>query len=435
MKTLVNETQVLNIHYRQESVADLLNHQFYKLFTPGVISGIFTFSSDAVTISSLSLLIRPQNLSDLLVRVDTTEEIIKTKSSPTDIYFVARFRWESAITGVIFTYADDINKLPSDVILVGLTTDQDGKIQSLNYDVQDRACLKVIQHDTAFPLVSKLDGYYVGHSSGEIPISDGDVNIGLSAEYLNGQEVTDFVASKGLSTTVIQDDREITIGPEVPSWMDSDAVDLGTGVTAEFVNGKKVQPQDGTTLPGEQDQIPIANDVLQKNLNAEYLSGRRDTEFAKATHLHSLDDITDGGVYYRVVAVSDNLATADSIDDGAITYAQVDHLTYDVTNNNWFKPVYETGIISLTGVAATTVNFARSMANVRVILQREPASGEGSITAGCEKRTARITSITTTSFLAKQMGSIIKSGSDYIRNDANDAGANRYAWLAIGEAI
>jgi hypothetical protein len=439
MKTLNDGTQVLNIHYRQELAPDVLNKIFYKVFTAGVIEGTFEFGLDSVTISSVSFLIAPQNQSDLLVRIDTTEPITIKNTSPTNVYLTARYRWENENTGAEFLFADDSTIVETDVILVGLVLDEDGKISSLDYDVQERAKLKLIQTNTAFPLISKLDGYGVGHDYGQIPVSDGILNSSLNAQYFNGKEVTKFAVSKQLPQIVTGGDIATIIEPTLPEWMDGVAVGKGEGVTAEFVMDKKVQPQDGTTKPGTQNQIPVANTVLQKDLNIEFLGGHLHTEFAKTTHSHSLDEIFDNGNpsapnYIRILAVKNNLATGDSIEEDDIEYTNVDMIAYDPTISNRFQPVYETGDFDLAGAVEGTVTFQRPMKNARIILQRAPKSIE-TVVAGAEKRTARITEITNAGFKAKQMGSIIKSGATYIRTDASDAAANQYYWFAIGEKV
>ena len=90
MKTLDNGTQILNIHYRQEFAPDILNKIFYRLFTAGVIEGTFEFGVESVTISAVSFLINPQNQSDLVVRIDTTEPITIKNTSPTNAYLIAK---------------------------------------------------------------------------------------------------------------------------------------------------------------------------------------------------------------------------------------------------------------------------------------------------------------------------------------------------------
>ena len=438
MKNLNNGTQILNIHYKQELAPQIFNKIFYKLFTPGIISATFSFGVKTVTIGSISFLIHPQNQPDLLVRIDTTEAVEKTKTSPTNIYLIARFRWENEKTGADFLFTDDATIIETDVILVGLILDEDGNIIDLDYNVQERARIKIIQKNTDFPLVYKLDGYAVGHNSDKIPISDGTLNVNLNAELFNNKKITDLVVSKNLPTIVTEGESEVIIFPTVPPWMDSDAVDKGEGVTSEYLNDKKIQPQDGITLPNIQNQIPVANTVLQKDLNTQYLSGHFESEFAKTTHSHTLDDILDAGTisapdYRKIDAVKANLISADSIEEDNITYIQTGLLAYDVTNNYWYKPIYETGTINLTNVSEGTVTFQRPINNARIYLQRTPPSA---ISAGLQKRTARVTAITTTTFKCKQMGSIARPGAtDYNRNDALDAGANTYVYIAVGEAI
>jgi hypothetical protein len=441
MKTLNNGTEILNIHYHQELAPDILNKIFYQMFTAGLIEGNFDFSPSTVTINVVSFLVHPQNQTDLLVRIDTTEAITITKTSPTSIYLVARYRWENANVGAEFLFVDDATVIGTDVILVGLTLDQDGKITALNYDVQERARLKVIQKDTAFPLIAKLDGYFPGHESSQLPISDGELNTNLNAQFFNGKEITEYVVSKDVSSiTLDAGGNTIITYPVYPSWMDSDAVDLGEGVTAEYVMGKKIQPQDGATLPGFQDQIPVANTVLQKNLNAEFVGNYPQSEFSKSTHVHTLDEILDDAnpsstTYYRVAGVEGNTPTPDSIEEDDIEYTNIDAIAYDARIMNWYQPVYETGSFTLTGNIVGTVPLTREMKNARVFLQRVPAVGEGAIAAGLEKRYAKVTQITNTFFKARQMGSIVKSGSDYKRTDASDAGANQYYYFVIGEII
>jgi hypothetical protein len=249
-----------------------------------------------------------------------------------------------------------------------------------------------------------------------------------------------MVVSKDLPTIRTEGESEVIILPTVPTWMNSDAVDLGEGVTAEFVTDKKIQPQDGSALPGIQNQIPVANMILQKDLNAQYLNGHLESEFSKATHSHTLDEIADAGWislpdYRRIVAVKSNMISADSIEDDNITYKEVGLLAYDVTNNYYYQPVYETGAISLTGATEATITFQRPMKNARIYTQRAPTVA---IAAGAQKRATRITAVGTTAIKLKQMGSIVKSGgTDYIRDDTAgvDGGANNYYYIIVGEAI
>jgi len=108
MKTLNNNTQILNIHYGQEMTSDILNKIFYSMFTAGVIESSFDFTLGltSVTISSISFLIHPQNQPELLVRIDTTEPITLTNTSPSNIDLVARYRWENENVGAEFIFID-----------------------------------------------------------------------------------------------------------------------------------------------------------------------------------------------------------------------------------------------------------------------------------------------------------------------------------------
>lgn len=441
MKTLNNKSQVLNIHYRQALEPDTLNKIFHQLFTPGVIDGTFTFTPTSVTISSVSFLIHPQNQPDIIVRIDTTESVTLSTTASANTYLIARYRWENANHGADLMFIDDTNIVETDVILVGLVLDTNGRIRYLDYDVQERARLNLIQLDTIYPLVSMLDGYRVGHSGNKIPISDGELNEGLNAEYWNGKEIVDVIVSKELPEELTSElgDIEEIIYPEYPEWMDTDAVDAGEGVTAEYVGGYKMQPQDGTTRPKKRNKIPAANTILQKDLNAEYIQGYPISKFAKVGHQHSLDDILDDGnpsdpTYYRVLGVDGSAITADSIESDDIDYRQVEWLGYDSTTGNRFQPVYETGEFTLTATTAEYQPFSRLIRNARVILQRAP--GTEVLASGGEKRTARIVAVNGTSgFTAKQMGSIVKSGTEYKYEFDEKTKVNQYFYLAVGEIV
>jgi hypothetical protein len=447
MKSLNNNTQVLNIHYHQELTSDILNKIFYSLFTAGVIDGTFSFSSGttSVTISSVSFLIHPQNQPDLLVRIDTTEPITLTNTSLSNIYLIARYRWENENTGAEFLFIDDANIVETDVILIGLVIDENNKIINLDYDMQERARLKAIQKNILYPLISQLDGYRVGHDNDKIPISDGILNTSLNAQYFNGKEVTEYAVSKEKELPfnngeVLEEDTEPIV---YPSWMDVDAVNKGDGITAEFLNDYAIQPQDGNTLPGLYDKIPISNTTLQKELNVGLLNGYGSDYFAKEGHTHTLDELIEGSGYYSVGGMSGiNQAGPNSIEEDGITYREVTPLAYDKSVEQKYSPIYETGYLLLEGSVSTAVTFANAqngglgINDARVFLQRIPALGEiAETTPGMEKRTARIMSITTQGFTAQQMGSIRPEGNDYIIDDEGDIGINQYYYFVIGKKI
>lgn len=435
-----NNTHVLNVSYQQPLTPEVLNKIPHALFTDGVIEGAFTFAPKSVTISSVSFLIHPQNKTDILVRIDTTEPIIVENTSSANLYLVARYRWENANVGADFLFVDSITSVESDVILVGLVLDETGNIVGLDYDVQERAKLKTIQEDTDFPLILKLDGYKVGHGSGYIPISDGDLNETLNAQYFKDKDITLYAVSKEAETITINEEtsEEIITLPTYPDWMDTAAVDRGEGITAEYALSYGIQPQDGTTAPDRLDRIPIANTILQKSLTAQFLNGYEHNIFAKTTHLHTLDDILDDGNisapwYYRVVGVIGGAVTASSIEEDDIDYRQVEMLAYDTKTYVRYQPIYESGMLELTGFTPATITFARAINNARVILQLAPTTTP---TVGAEKRAASVYDITTASFKAKQMGSIIQSGgTNYVRSNAQNAVTNQYYYFVVGEAI
>lgn len=428
--------QILNISYGMPYYPEYFNKILHNLFYSGIIQGTFTFSNTSVTVSDLSFLIHPENKSDIIVRIDTMKSFTKTKNSPTDNILIARYRWENANKGAEFLFIESSMKLDNDIILIGLNLDSVGNIIELNYDVQDIARIKLIDINTSFPHIKTLDGYEIGNEDGKIPLKNVILNKNLNSQYLNGKELDQFIVSKQLPTIEETNGLDTITYSTIPSWMNSEAVDSGEGVTSEFLNNQKVQPQDGSTIPGNNNQIPIANTILQKNLNIQYLNGAKDDTLSKLTHGHNLDDITDGGSpslpdYYKIIGVKNNLISSDSIKDNDIGYEKISKYAYDATMNINYTPIFETGTVTLTGVSAGTITFSRNIRNARIFLQPIYSGA----TAGYEKRTCRIYSVTTTSASVKQMGSILLSGSNYIRNDAGDTGSRVYSYLIIGEAM
>ncbi|MFA5030961.1 MAG: hypothetical protein WC495_05230 [Patescibacteria group bacterium] len=445
MKALNNNTQVLNIHYNQRLASDVLNKIFYTLFTAGVIEATLSTNANIITIESVSFLIHPQNQPDILVRIDTTLPISITNNSPSNSYLIARYRWENENTGAEFIFTDDANIVGTDVILAGLILDNTGNILVLNYDEQERARLKVIQKDTVFPLISMLDGYRVGHEEDEIPVSDGVLNVNLNAEYFNGKKITEYAVAKEAPIVFYNETsfEEVIETPTYPSWMDVEAVDKGEGITAQYLNDYSIQPQDGTTYPDLTDRIPVANTILQKELNAGMLEGYDSTKFAKEGHTHTLDELTEGSGYFNVEGMSGtNQAGPTSIEEADITYREITPLAYDKSVEQKYSPIYETGTLTLKGYTPASVVFSNALFgglginNPRIILQRVPAAGESAeTTASLGKRIARIMTVSETGFTAQQMGSILEDSGDYIRSDAIDEDANQYYYFVIGEKI
>ena len=430
--------QILNNSYKCPLSSENLNKILYNLFNPGVINGTFSFTPTIVTISELSFLIYPQNKPDILVRIDTTEEFSLTKNSSTDNLLIARYRFENENQGAEFLFVDSTTKLENDIILVGLVLDSDGNIVELDEDLQNRPGIKLIDKDTVFPLVRTLDGYAPGNSADQIPINNGILNENLNAQYVNGKEIEDLVVSKELPTTSNSNGVDIITYPELPSWMDSQKVDEGDGVTSEFLQSQKIQPQDGITAPGNNNQIAVATGVLQINLNSQYLNGKLEGEFTKTNHSHALDDINDGGtlptpIYYKILGIKSNMVSEDSIEINDIGYSKLSKYAYDQTMNINYTPIYETGTVTLSGLTPQTITFSRTMRNARVFLQ--PIYPSAGMTNGYEKRICRISSLSTTSVVVTQMAATKLSTANYVRDNTIDTVSRVYHYFIIGEKL
>jgi hypothetical protein len=272
-----------------------------------------------------------------------------------------------------------------------------------------------------------VDGYPIGNISGYIPLSNGILNEGLVAHEISGDDVFQFIVSK--ASIVLDDLGGVSPDqPITPSFLDVNAIDMGSGVIAEFVNGYKIQPQDGSGIPSLTDKLPLSNNILQKELNAEKLDGYKSTDYALITHDHTLDELTVGsGV--KIKNIVREQITSESIADDSISYQQIDKIAYDRTVGMNYTPVFESGEFNLSGFVGKQINFTRNIKDPRIFLNPVLST---SATSGYEKRTAYLKNPTASGFSAIQFGSIVYDGVSGYSDDANDLTVRTYEWWVIG---
>lgn len=162
---------------------------------------------------------------------------------------------------------------------------------------------------------------HVGHSSGYIPISDGIINLGLNAYSLDGIGVGNSdnniaLANGNLSSNLIAarlflNGVEYAIGQSGKSYYSAFSGYSGwSGYSG--VSGYR---------PYTNGYVPVSNQVLQKDLNAEYLNGYKIEELSPVDHTHYIEFIDNGIIYRVLTGVDENgLVTSDGIEDGALRY-------------------------------------------------------------------------------------------------------------------
>ena len=169
--------------------------------------------------------------------------------------------------------------------------------------------------------------------------------------------------------------------------------------------------------------IPINNSVLQTSLNAEYFAGYKVADFTPVGHTHTLDEISDGTVYSRVIKVdTDGLITTDGIYDGALEYRHQSTVTpfrYDLTDKK--KIFVLAGEIGSGG--SLTVAFRKTFINPPRVFVLNNESGDW--------KSIIETDITTTGFLIDHLENTKSSGGFLIA----DTTAFSTHWIAVGELL
>lgn len=426
------KNQHLTFNFDQPFTSENLNKILYNLFNPGVLNISYSFNGNSITINELSFLIKPINKDDILLQVNTTKTFTKSKEFTYDDLFIARYQFENNnILGVEFRYINSNNKLPNDIIILSLILDLNGKIIDIDNSKQSRANINLIDVNTIFPLTKYLDGYFVGNNSNQIPIANDNMNEDLNVEFIENNSIDKYIVSK--KSEIVQfpnsfDIQDYSMIETLPmDYLDGNEIDLAIHVISEYINGKKIQPQD-LSLPDEESQIPIANNILQRNLNAQMLSGLLSSNISQREHSHDLKKIEDGLVYKKVKYLENQLISNKSIEEDGISFNKIDNIAYDTYSKQNFTPIYETGYFTLSGDTFKNILFSRYIKNAKIFLQK---IGEVDVEEK-EKRSAYIYDITESGFYVNQFSGIKLNGNDYIRYDA-DVNINTYHYFVIGE--
>jgi len=141
--------------------------------------------------------------------------------------------------------------------------------------------------------VDTVDGYHAGNASGNVPVSNGTLNINLNADLLDGKHGTFFQARANHTGT----QAPSTISPQgTGSGLDADKLDgqhgtyfqaranhtgtqapstispqgAGSGLDADLLDGKHAGNASGN--------VPVSNGTLNINLNADLLDGKHLSE-------------------------------------------------------------------------------------------------------------------------------------------------------------
>jgi len=118
----------------------------------------------------------------------------------------------------------------------------------------------------------KVDGYDVGNSSGQVPVSNGTLCTNLNADMLDGQHASAFAsASHNHDSTYIRKATADTI-TAVHTFNPSSAgapFTLGTNAQGQLVAGLNADKVDGYDVGNSSGQVPVSNGTLCTNLNAD----------------------------------------------------------------------------------------------------------------------------------------------------------------------
>lgn len=340
--------QNINYNYQMDVDSKYLNKLFYNIITPGIlydgdnhenfkITSTTSINGNTITVNPISFMITPKNRPDILVKIDTTKCFTKTyeidtdttsttivngncktttNTNTTNIKLIARYIWSNENDNVaefLFTF----NPLDTDLILCEIIDDK------LSFNNQTVSRLQLIKPNATFDDADTLDCYSPGNSSGDIPI-----NNKVFSENLN----IDTLQLYPFGTFAINDET------------------LQDNLVTEQLNGHTIQPQDGSTIPGSNNDIPVSNGILQKDLNAQYLNGKDADYYLNQVHTHDMDDLINNDFVKVENVNSSGELTYKSLASDDIGVDKLSGIGYDTTSGTTYKLSTLTGKLTLRDI-------------------------------------------------------------------------------------
>ena len=270
--------------------------------------------------------------------------------------------------------------------------------------------------------------WHVGNTSGYVPVSNSVINTNLNAQYLNGITASNSPNSIALKNNILSKNSvaaRLFFDIVLPGIFYLECAVGQSGITSYsgFSGYTGISGWGGSGYLSYSGYIPINNSVLQTSLNAEYFAGYKVADFTPVGHTHTLDEISDGTVYSRVIKVdTDGLITTDGIYDGALEYRHQSTVTpfrYDLTDKK--KIFVLAGEIGSGG--SLTVAFRKTFINPPRVFVLNNESGDW--------KSIIETDITTTGFLIDHLENTKSSGGFLIA----DTTAFSTHWIAVGELL
>ena len=416
--------QILNVHYGTDMSSRYLNSTFFKVFLPGILfdgedHNSFSFENNIITIRELSLYITPRNIPENILKVDTTLEFTKKWFPAYNKIFIARFEWHNDQNdSVVFLFVEKAEEF--DIILFELALNDETDEYELNFDNQTIAELTLINPYASYTDADFLDCYTNGNEADHIPLNNSVLNENLNAEMINGISFSNFAVNDNT---------------------------LQENLVTQYLQEFGIQPQDGLTIPGTTNQLPISNGILQVNLNCQYINGKELDYFTSDEHTHYYSQIDDSNDFTKADYVSDNhKLTSNSIKSDDISFTKLAPFAYDVVEGATFVPVVETGTVELTDSIEATVTFVRDIKNVRIFLQKLWGNIIVDEIKPYSERTAFIYEIGIDGFKVRQFPPFFIDdaqpiGSNYaiVNGPEEEIGGRTvtysYIWVAVGERV
>jgi hypothetical protein len=288
----------------------------------------------------------------------------------------------------------------------------------INYDTLIRSGVRTLEGSNPSYIDDGTTQRHIGNMSGNIPLSNSTMNVGLNAQYLNGITVSDAANSIGLKNEVLSINM---IGARLLRSGYEYAIGQSGLVSYTGFSGYNVSGWSGVSgFSAYSGYLPVSNTVLQTSLNTEYFDGYKVSEFSSAGHTHRLDEIADGLTYKKIMNVNENgYVIADSLAAKTLEYRH-QSLTvpfrYDLAIP---KKIFMLGGEIGKG-GSSGVTFRKTFADApRVFLLNQETD---------EWKSVNETAITTTGFWVHHHEGT--SGTSLVSDTSADFSTH---WIAIGE--
>jgi hypothetical protein len=203
----------------------------------------------------------------------------------------------------------------------------------------------------------------------DLSIFVNEVDIPLSADFLNSYDSTDGTGNNGIDAIPISNMiLQKNLNAKLLNGNNINQIGIKDGTHQINLNADKLGKSDGTGLDVgfNLNNYSLKDSVnnpptLNQGLNAKMLYNKQASGYADISHVHTLDDINDSSNFKKVVFVNSNNQTSNnSFVNSAFTLAKQAHSGNDANSTTIGRQKHiklVTGLFQIPNNGTFTINF------------------------------------------------------------------------------